>query len=112
ANHPSDVYVRGLNSYLPDDILILDCAETDQDFHARYDAFRRSYFYEITRRPVALKRQYLWYVQPNLNEDTLDETSKYVVGEHDFTSFMHAQSETENTMCVIEESYWEKQGDR
>jgi tRNA pseudouridine38-40 synthase len=31
------VFQKGLNSILPDDIVIKDCRLVDEDFHARYD---------------------------------------------------------------------------
>jgi len=106
VRHPSDVYIRGLNSYLPADILVKDCSEVAEAFHARYDAVRRTYRYEITRVPAAIGREYHWYVSRDLETGSLQEMADLIAGEHDFTSFMHAQSSTENTVCDIFTSGW------
>ena len=36
-----EVYLKGLNSLLPDDILIKACESVDPSFHARYNARRQ-----------------------------------------------------------------------
>lgn len=106
VRHPSDVYIRGLNSYLPADILVRDVTEVPADFHARFDAVRRHYRYEICPEPTAIGREYHWYVSTDLETDLLEASAALIPGEHDFTSFMHAQSSTENTICDIVTSAW------
>ncbi|MEA1901439.1 MAG: tRNA pseudouridine(38-40) synthase TruA, partial [Thermodesulfobacteriota bacterium] len=43
---PKEFY-RGLNSLLPDDIVIKECKEVDEKFHARYDVKNKTYSYRI-----------------------------------------------------------------
>ncbi len=105
-NYPSEVYVRGLNNYLPDDILVKDCAEVSDGFHARYDALQRTYLYEITLEPVAIHRQYQWYVPAKIQRDQLQTAAGQVLGLQNFYSFMHARSATQDTLCEILESEW------
>lgn len=112
SNYPSDVYVRGLNNYLPADILVKECAEMSEGFHARYDARQRTYVYDITLEPVAIRRQYQWYVPAKIRRDHLQTAASQVRGLHDFYSFMHARSNTQNTSCDILESEWQMQTHR
>ncbi len=104
--YPSDVYIRGLNTYLPNDILVRTCTEISDGFHARYDARQRTYIYDITLEPVAIHRKYQWYVPAAIQRDHLLVAAKQVLGRQDFTSFMHARSDTRNTICEILESEW------
>ena len=39
--------LRGTNSLLPEDIVIKSLVEVDEQFHARYDAKSKVYFYQI-----------------------------------------------------------------
>ncbi len=84
-----DVIVRALNAKLPADIGILDAEETNYDFHPRYDAARKSYFYIISedRRHSAFMHRYIWYVHSALDIEQMAEAAALVLGEHDFSSF-------------------------
>jgi len=107
-----DVVQRGLNSYLPDDIVVKRAVEVSPEFHARYDARRREYIYTISTVQHAIGRQYVWYVQWDIDFRKLHQCADYVTGEHDFCSFMHARSDTEDTVCIITGSSWEQSGER
>ena len=102
----TETYLRGLNSYLPDDILVKECVKVPANFHARYDAIRRDYTYIIATEPVAIGRQYCWSVYQDLNIQILHRLAEIILGAHDFYSFMSARSSTENTVCTIVKSAW------
>lgn len=106
------VYYRGLNSYLPEDILIRECHSVGEDFHARFDARQRFYRYEITLEPIAIGRQYAWQVYREMDEEILQKAAGFIRGTHDFLSFQHAQSEIENSVCEISDSAWKIDGNR
>ena len=38
---------RAVNGYLPDDISVLQCEDTNADFHARFDCKGKEYLYRI-----------------------------------------------------------------
>jgi tRNA pseudouridine38-40 synthase len=88
----TEVIMRAFNAKLPLDIRILDAEETDKDFHPRYDAIKKSYFYIISedRQHSAFLHRYIWYVHSPLNIERMAEAASLVVGEHDFTSFRGA----------------------
>jgi tRNA pseudouridine38-40 synthase len=85
----ADVIMRALNAKLPADIRIMEAGETNSDFHPRYDAGRKSYFYLISadRRHSAFLHRYLWYVHSALDTRRMAEAASLVLGEHDFSSF-------------------------
>jgi tRNA pseudouridine38-40 synthase len=87
-----DVIMRALNAKLPADIRITASEETDRNFHPRYDAIKKSYFYIISedRQHSAFLHRYIWYVLSPLDIDLMAEAASLVVGEHDFTSFRGA----------------------
>jgi tRNA pseudouridine38-40 synthase len=87
-----DVIMRALNAKLPADIRIIDAAETDRDFHPRYDATRKSYLYILSedRRHSAFLHRYIWYVHSTLDIGLMAEAALLILGEHDFSSFRGA----------------------
>ncbi len=84
-----DIYLKGLNSLLPDDILIRVCESMDPAFHARYDARSKLYQYRILNRdmPSILERHYVWHIRRKLNVEAMQKAATYFVGEHDFKAF-------------------------
>ena len=89
---PAETLMRALNARLPGDIRILSSSETDASFNPRHDAFRKSYFYLISKskkQPVFFYR-YVWDVKIDLNLQSMKDASGFFIGEHDFTSFRGA----------------------
>ena len=84
-----DIYLKGLNSLLPDDILIRVCESMDPAFHARYDARSKLYQYRILNRdmPSILERHYVWHIRQRLSLEAMQKATTYFVGEHDFKAF-------------------------
>jgi tRNA pseudouridine38-40 synthase len=85
----ADVFSRGLNSLLPPDIVIRDCAAVDEAFHARYDALSKVYDYRILNRltPAALFRQYAWHIRYVLDLEAMKRAMLCLRGQHDFSAF-------------------------
>ena len=86
---PITAWVRGVNAYLPDTIRVEWAHEVDDDFHARFSAFERSYQYLLYNAPVAsalMATKAGWFHLP-LNGDAMSEAARYLIGEHDFSGF-------------------------
>jgi tRNA pseudouridine38-40 synthase len=84
-----DVFARGLNSLLPPDIVIKDCAAVHEAFHARYAARSKVYDYRILNRPTpaALFRQYAWHIRLPLNLEAMRTAMLCLKGQHNFSAF-------------------------
>ena len=89
SSRREDEWVRGVNSYLPQDIRVLWSKEVGDNFHARFSAFDRSYRYIIRNNhvPSALWSKRSLYVPQELDHQAMKRATKYLVGEHDFSSF-------------------------
>jgi tRNA pseudouridine38-40 synthase len=87
--HDAESLRRAINSYLPDDIVLLEMEETHADFHPRYDAQRRAYRYDLYNSPERspLYRLYSWYVRTPLDVEKMNEAASHLVGVHDFATF-------------------------
>ena len=99
-----DVFQRGLNSLLPNDIVVKECIEVPENFHARYNAISKSYHYKILNRiiPAAINYHYAWHIQKKLNLASMRNAIHYIIGTHDFRAFEGAGSPRSNTTrCVM-----------
>ena len=96
---------RGINSYLPKDIRVLWAKEIDESFHARFSATKRSYIYNILNHstPSALWADKSLYVPVRLDIQSMKKGSKYLIGEHDFSSFRGSGCQSKTPIRNIQE---------
>ena len=89
APYEADVFVRGLNRWLPDDIAVRRAAEAPLDFDPRRRARRRLYRYLIYNDPVPspLLRGRAWHVAEPLDIGAMARAAACLVGRHDFAAF-------------------------
>ena len=100
---------RSLNGVLPMQISILKLEKTQDEFHARYDARMRRYFYHISteKRPLSVKSRYIVRFIPDF--DVMNQAARQLLGTYDCSTFCRVQSETINRVCTIQEAQWEKE---
>ena len=84
-----EAFLKGLNSLLPDDIVITSCTVVPEKFHARYDVKSKVYHYRILNRllPAAISRQYAWHIRKKLDLEAMKEAICCILGSHDFKAF-------------------------
>ncbi len=101
---------RGLNSLLPDDIVVLGAYEVEGNFNARFDATSRVYVYRISKPKRAIGRFYAWYLERDMDLGSMQEASSLLIGTHDFSSFCSSSTDVENRICTVSSSRWRKEG--
>jgi tRNA pseudouridine38-40 synthase len=99
----------GLNSHLPDDIVVKKVEVTEPQFHARFDAKQRIYCYYISLERTAIYRKYCWQVFNDVDVLSLQSLASSLVGEHDFSAFARSEKPLENKKCIVFESEWQNQ---
>jgi tRNA pseudouridine38-40 synthase len=84
-----ETFLKGLNSLLPQEIVILSCDHVDDDFHARFNVKSKIYNYRILnqRLPSTIFRQYTWHIPKKLNVSAMRRAIQHIKGEHDFSAF-------------------------
>jgi tRNA pseudouridine38-40 synthase len=104
---------EALNAVLPEDVAIASAEEAPADFHARHSARARSYRYRIYRRRAAspFEHRRSWWVRRPLDEETLHESARLLVGEHDFRAFTPTLTQHEVFVRVVERAVWMRCGD-
>ena len=110
---PDNVFLRGLNAILPDDIAVKKCETVAKDFHARYDAVGKTYIYKILNNSLKnpFLSKYVWQIERPLNIDKMNEFCKTLVGTHDFYGFSSSGRTVTDTIRTISECHVEKKGD-
>jgi tRNA pseudouridine38-40 synthase len=93
------IFQKGLNSLLPEDIVIRECRQVDDAFHARYDVKSKIYHYKIYNHPVpaAINRLYVWSVRKQLDTEAMRFSASPIIGRHDFKAFEGAGSPRTHT---------------
>lgn len=86
---------RGVNSLLPEDIVVKGVTETSPDFHARRSALLKRYEYWILNDPnrSAFHHRFLWHVRTELDVERMQRAAARLIGEHDFSSFQASGGE-------------------
>lgn len=107
-------FVRGLNSLLPPDVRVVDCCQTEPDFHARFSAIARVYHYHIVPAPSLLpwENRYCHRVHSLPPLTVLNSMAAVLHGEMDFTSFAHAKDPSPSKNRFIYHSSFFPHGDR
>ncbi|MBW1864223.1 MAG: tRNA pseudouridine(38-40) synthase TruA [Deltaproteobacteria bacterium] len=97
------IYLKGLNSLLPDDILIRECESVDPAFHARYNARSKIYQYRILNRdmPSVMERHFVWHIRRRLNVKAMQKAATFLMGEHDFKAFEGTGSPRTSTVRLV-----------
>ncbi len=100
---PPAVFQKGLNSLLPDDIIITDCLRVPADFHARFSAIAKTYRYRIVNQPTApaIGRQYAWHIAQKMDLGSMQAVARILLGEHDFKSFEGSGSPRAHTIRTV-----------
>ncbi len=113
CNQEIDIYrfKHSLNSILPFDISVLSMKKVDVDFHARFDAVKRSYLYFITKYKSPFYLNYSYFYHEKIDIGFLNVLSMNFLGEHDFTSFSRKISDTENKICNVKSVRWKETKD-
>jgi tRNA pseudouridine38-40 synthase len=101
-------FKHSLNSILPRDIAVKTIVEAEEDFHARYDAVKRSYIYLISKGKSPFYDKYSWWYHGPIDCEKLNLLSGYLVGEKNFTAFSRKASDTENKVCFIHSIRWKE----
>lgn len=85
---PEDVK-NYLNTYLPEDIRIVEAREAEEKFHSRLNASAKLYRYRIwtgAKRPV-FERRYLYGFGRRLDAEAMRRAAEFLIGTRDFKSF-------------------------
>ena len=100
----ADTLRSAVNAHLRNQpIAVVEAAEVDGGFDARFSATKRVYLYRILNRrpPPALDRGRVWHVGPPLDAAAMDRAAQRLVGHHDFTTFRASECQAKSPMKTL-----------
>jgi tRNA pseudouridine38-40 synthase len=105
-------FINSLNGLLPKDISVSELKEVSEDFHAQKSAKKRYYQYVFyNRKQRSAFDGDLMLVKYDLSIEKMQNALRYLIGEHDFSSFRSSRSSVPNKVCFIYKAECQKLGD-
>ncbi|KAI5661641.1 hypothetical protein M9H77_20964 [Catharanthus roseus] len=107
--HEPAVVKRAVNHFLQKnegDIMVIDVRCVPSDFHSRYKARERTYFYRLLSGPEPLStfdKDRAWHVSEELDLLAMQKACKVLVGRHDFSSFRAAACQAKSPIRTLDE---------
>lgn len=92
-----------INGNLPRDVRVLFAVQAPADFHARYSAVSKTYFYRVVHGQTIspFRSRYAMQEARPLELDYMRSCAHLFLGEHDWTAFSAAQSEAESRVRKV-----------
>lgn len=103
---PAGQLRRALQSYLPEDIVIVRCSDVATKFHATYSAVRKRYRYVMFDGPVCppFLKTLIHRSRHPLDADAMNDASGYLLGTHDFRCFESQYPNKQTSVRTIMEA--------
>jgi tRNA pseudouridine38-40 synthase len=97
------IFFKGLNSLLPEGIVIKQAEYAPPEFHARYDAKSKLYEYRVYNESLRspFLRHYAWHIARSLDSKAMKECLDIITGPHDFSAFCSAGDEPTNPIRTM-----------
>ncbi len=103
AKRPLTAWTRGVNAFLPKDIVVLWANEVSAQFHARFSARSRCYQYLLLNHPIRpgfFSQKTGWFHQ-GLDLDRMRTGAEILLGEHDFSAFRAAECQAKSPVRTL-----------
>ncbi len=94
-----------LNAHLrPLPVSITRFEVVPDDWHARFSCIGRRYVYRILNRraPLALLRDRVWQVVPELDAKAMHSAAQNLLGQHDFTTFRSVKCQAKDPVKTLD----------
>ena len=95
-----------LNAILPHQITVHEISQSEEEFHARFDARSREYHYFIHFCKDPFCEKFSYRMRHSLDMGRMNEAAAYLLGEHDFRCFEKTGGNNATSICNITEAGW------
>ncbi len=109
---PAAKFTPALNTFLPEDVVIISSEEVDDNFHPQFSAKGKHYRYIVLNRPQrsAIWAKKSWHVRGDLDFEAMQEAAGYFIGHHYFRAFCASGFSVKTFDRTIFYSKWHKEG--
>ncbi|MEO7540036.1 MAG: tRNA pseudouridine(38-40) synthase TruA [Pyrinomonadaceae bacterium] len=103
GNFTPEKLKHAINGNLWRDIRIMKAEKTPDEFHARFSAKRKTYVYRVFNGPVMSPfwRRFAHHEARPLDVAKMNDTARLFLGEHDWTAFSSAKSDSEGRVRTV-----------
>ena len=108
-------FLPGINQHIGNKpVTVLKINKTNKNFHARFDAKKRTYQYTIINRqsPLALQKNKAWHIRKKLNVKDMKKGAKLLLGTHDFSTFRASSCGAKSPIKTMEKISIKKNKDK
>jgi len=108
-------FLRGVNQHIGNKLItILNIKKEKKNFHARFDAKKRTYKYIIINRqsPLALEKNKAWHIRKSLDVKIMRKGAKFLLGTHDFSTYRASSCGAKSPIKTLEKTSVKKDGDK
>ncbi len=98
--------VKRLNSFLPNDIAVYSIFKVADQAHARFDAIKRTYEYNIHLQKDAFKNDFSWFFYTEVDIEQMNKACKILFDYSDFQCFSKSNTDVFTYNCKISEAFW------
>lgn len=95
-----------LNGMLPVGIAITRIVQTHENFHARFDATKRTYRYFINKKKDPFTTRFAHFTRHELDIEAMNQAAYHLLGRQDFESFAKHHSDVTNHFCEVFSAFW------
>lgn len=98
VERPLTAWIRGVNAHLPSGVSVQQAQVVADAFHARFDAYERSYRYVLLSAPArpAVLAGLVGWTHYALDVAKMQEAASLLLGEHDFSSFRASECQAKS----------------
>jgi len=106
-------WVRGLNALLPETLAVQWARAVPGDFHARFDARARTYFYVLRSAPVRspILHGRVGWTHDRLDDAAMRAAAALLEGEHDFSAFRSSECQASSPVRTLQALEIHRNGD-
>ena len=110
---PADKIKYALNNMLPEDVVVVESKQVEDNFHPRHCDCKKTYQYRILNTPLPdpNRRRNTYFYRGSLDIAAMREAAGYIVGTHDFICFMAAGSQVKDTVRTVYSLELEREND-
>ncbi len=113
---PAEKLPLAVSKYIPNDLSLYYAVKCEESFHPRYDAKSKEYLYRIKNSPIYDPFEFgrAWFLPKNIDDfaiENMRSAAKYIIGKHDFATFMSEGSDVVDTVRTVEYLTIERSGD-
>ena len=112
---PERKIADALNAHLrPSAVCVLSAQAVPDEFHARFNATRRFYRYQIISRRADLTLDHgsSWRIPYPLDTEAMQNAAQSLVGRHDFSTFRDTQCQAKSPVKTLDDIAVSRAGDR